>query len=145
MVSDSKSARRMSEASEKAKRDAATTAAHEEHVQRTGEKRVLVRAINGELVSYTREEYGVGRKGIGPRISTWFGHLVFVIAISVIALTFLYLPLHRMFVEQDPTAGWFLIVTGLFVLLDIYAVSNLRREWHAHKLREERGLPRPAH
>ncbi|GAB3531151.1 hypothetical protein GCM10027403_01100 [Arthrobacter tecti] len=143
MVYDSKSARSMSEASERAHRDAATTAAHEEYIQRTGEKRILVRAVNGELLSYTPDEYGVSRTGLGPKISTWWGHLVYVLAILVITMIFLYLPIHGMFVERDPEAGWFLIVTGLFVLLGIYATRNFRREWRAHQLRKERGLPRP--
>lgn len=126
-------------------RDSATTAAHEEHINRTGENRVLVRAVNGELVSYSREEYGVGRTGIGPKISTWWGHLVYVLAILAIILVFLYLPLHGLLVERDPASGWFLLLPGLLILFEVYAVRNLQREWRAHKLRKERGLPRPAY
>lgn len=130
---------------ERDRRDAATTAAHEEHVNRTGEKRVLVRAVTGELVSYTREEYGVGRTGIGPKISTWWGHLVYVIAIAVIICIFLYLPLQDLLVEGDSEMIGFLVIPALLVVLEILAVRNLLREWRAHKLREARGLPRPAY
>lgn len=130
---------------EREQRDAATTAAHDEHVNRTGENRVLVRAVTGELVSYTREEYGVGRTGIGPKISTWWGHLVYVLAILAIIVVFLYLPLHGLLVERDPASGWFLLLPGVLILFEVYAVRNLQREWRAHKLRKARGLPRPAY
>lgn len=130
---------------EREARDAETTAAHEEQIRRTGEKRVLMRAVTGELVSYTPEEYGVGRLGLGPRINTRWGHLVYVLAIGAVIGVFLYLPLHGLFVEGDPESGWFLIVPALLALLEVYAVRNLIREWRAHKLREEHGLPRPAY
>lgn len=129
---------------ERERRDAATTAAHEEHVNRTGENRVLVRATNGELVSYSREEYGVGRTGIGPKISTYWGHLVYVILIAAVIVLLLSLSIRAFLGFGEPLSPWFLIVPGLLVLLEIYAVKNLRREWRAHRLRTERGLPRPA-
>lgn len=130
---------------ERERRDTQTKAAHEEHIGRTGEKRVLVRAINGELVSYTREEYGVGRLGLGPRINTRWGHLVYVLAIAVIIGIFLYLPLQDLLIEGNPEMIGFLVIPALLVVLEIFAVRNLLREWRAHKLREARGLPRPAY
>lgn len=129
---------------ERERRDAATSAAHDEHVNRTGENRVLVRAVNGELVSYSREEYGVGRTGIGPKISTHWGHLIYVLLIAGVIVLFLSLSIRAFLGFGEPLSPWFLIVPGLFVLLEIYAVKNLRREWRAHQLRKERGLPRPA-
>lgn len=130
---------------ERDQRDAATTAAHEELVNRTGENRVLVRAVNGELVSYTREEYGVGRTGIGPKISTRWGHLVYVLLIAGVIVLLLSLSIRAFMGFGEPLSPWFLVVPGLFVLLEIYAVKNLLREWRAHRLREAHGLPRPAH
>lgn len=126
-------------------RDARTTEAHEEHVRRTGEKRVLMRAVTGELVSYTPEEYGVGRLGLGPRINTRWGHLVYVSAIAAIIGIFIYLPLEKLLAEGDSGTMGFLVVPALLIVLEIFAVRNLIREWRAHKLRKERGLPRPAY
>lgn len=130
---------------ERDRRDAATTVAHEEQVRRTGENRVLMRAVTGELVSYTRDEYGVGRLGLGPRINTRWGHLVYVLAIAAIIGIFLYLPLQKLLVEGNAEMVGFLVVPALLIVLEIFAVRNLLREWRAHKLREERGLPRPAY
>ncbi|WP_299167014.1 hypothetical protein [uncultured Arthrobacter sp.] len=130
---------------ERERRDTRTRAAHEEQVARTGENRVLTRGINGELVSYTREEYGVGRTGLGPRINTRWGHLVYVVAIAVIIGIFLYLPLQNVLVEGNSEMIGFLVIPALLILFEVYAVRNLLREWRAHKLREARGLPRPAY
>ena len=130
---------------ERERRDAVTRAAHEDQVARTGENRVLTRGINGELVSYTRDEYGVGRLGLGPRINTRWGHLVYVLAIAVIIGIFVYLPLRNLLVEGDSGMLGFLVIPALLVILEIFAVRNLVREWRAHKLREARGLPRPAY
>ncbi|GAB3544484.1 hypothetical protein GCM10027404_01270 [Arthrobacter tumbae] len=130
---------------EREHRDARAKAAHEEQIGRTGEKRVLMRAINGELVSYTPEEYGVGRLGLGPRINTRWGHLVYVLAIAAVIAVFLYLPLQGLLVEGDTETIGFLVIPALLIVLEAYAVRNLIREWRAHKLREERGLPRPAY
>ena len=130
---------------ERERRDAVTRAAHEDQVARTGENRVLTRGINGELVSYTRDEYGVGRLGLGPRINTRWGHLVYVLAIAVIICIFVYLPLRNLLVEGDSGMLGFLVIPALLVILEIFAVRNLVREWRAHKLREARGLPRPAY
>lgn len=130
---------------EREQRDARTRAAHDEYVARTGEKRILMRAVNGELVSYSPEEYGVGRLGLGPRINTRWGHLVYVLAIAAIIAVFVYLPLQKLLVEGNAELMGFLVVPALLALLEVFAVRNLLREWRAHKLREERGLPRPAY
>ncbi|MGX9900157.1 hypothetical protein ACW0JT_10015 [Arthrobacter sp. SA17] len=47
----------------------------------SGNRRILSQANNGELVSYLPEEYGVARTGLGPKITTVWGHGVYTFLI----------------------------------------------------------------
>ena len=70
---------------------------------------------------------------------------MYVLAIAVIIGIFLYLPLQDLLIEGNSEMIGFLVIPALLVVLEIFAVRNLLREWRAHKLREARGLPRPAY
>lgn len=132
----------MLDKSQREKRDEATTTAHNVLVERTGEKRRLVRAVTGELVSYSREEYGVGKSGHGPTVQTVWGYMVMIVVLGgLTAMGFLLL---AQAIADEPSAAVgavFMIALSLTFLL--YSARNLVIEWRARKLRKERGLPRP--
>ncbi len=128
------------------RRDDATTAEHERLVQATGVRRILSRAQNGELVSYLPEEYGNGRKSIGPTITTARGYIVFV---SILSVFFVILVAVLGVQRLDPTPefeqpAWVwlmpLLWLGVVALFARYMVIEIR----ADRLRKERGLPVPS-
>lgn len=106
--------------------------------------RYLRRAVNGELVSYLPEEYGVGRTGQGPKITTVWGHAILVAGeVVCLSLFFWALNVGAHAGHTDIPAGmWF--VLGFFILVMAYSTWNLIKEAKATKLRRRRGLPTPA-
>lgn len=126
-------------------RDAVARAAHEAAVAAAPhERRVLVRARTGELVSYTREEYGVGKRGLGPTIGTWQGYAVGSVVLLGLFLLFV-VGVARDLADGPPhPEWWYLPVISVFVLpvLALF-VHYLRKERNADRLRRARGLPRP--
>lgn len=141
-MSGSNERQRAYDAREKARRDAATTDAHQQLIKSTGQKRVLVRASDGELFSYSKEEYGVAKSGHGPTLHTVWGYLIAVVAL--LALTVMSFLILGQAIQVDPSAifgAGFLVLLALTLLF--YFTRNLVIEWRARKLRKERGLPRP--
>lgn len=131
---------------EREERDARARAEHEAAVAAAPhERRHLLRAATGELVSYTDAERGVARGGLGPNINTWWGWVVFtvlagagtglIVAVSVAD-----------HLDAPPDPPWWFV--PLFCLLGLPLVwlglHYTRREWSAHRARQERGVPRPA-
>ncbi|WP_323959157.1 hypothetical protein GC088_11520 [Arthrobacter sp. JZ12] len=132
----------MHDRNERLKRDTAATAAHNELVKSTGEKRTLARAVTGELVSYSKDEYGVGKSGHGPTVQTVWGYLVMVVGLGGLAVFGVLLLFQA--IRDEPSAvlgAVFLIALALALLL--YSLRNLVIEWRARSLRIQRGLPRP--
>lgn len=120
-------------------RDQQATAWHEQAVA-AGQKRVLRRARNGELVSYLPEEYGVGRSGLGPKIHTVWGHAVLV-ACELVFLGLVFQAISRGY-DRVPAGAWFAV--AFFGLVIAYSAWNLVKEAKATMLRRQRGLPTPA-
>lgn len=128
------------------KRDAAAREAHEAaQAARPDERLLLKRAVTGELVTYTEAERGVGRRGAGPVIQTWWGYLVASLTIAFVGL----LIAGGLVVDHlgpPPDTSWWLLPSWLLFWLPLqwYFLRNLRREHRAHRLRRAKGLPRPA-
>lgn len=128
------------------KRDEAARAAHEQAQRdRPDERLLLKRAVTGELVTYTEAERGVGRRGTGPVIQTWWGYLVASLVLAFVGL-FLTLGIaaDHLDAARDPEWWWLPFWLGFWLPLQWYFVHNLRREHRAHRLRRAKGLPRPA-
>ena len=128
---------------QRASRDAAVTAWHNEAVTAGQTERMLVRAINGELVSYLPEESGVARMTHGNTItSVWANWLMAGIMIAIMVV----IP-WSILVAIGKTNGhpsfWLWLLPLIFVPLALYFAKKARREAKAVKLRYERGLPAP--
>lgn len=127
------------------KRDEEARVAHEAAVAAAPhERRVLVRARDGELVSYTREEYGVGKTGHGPTIQTWQGYAAGSVVLLGLFLFFVVV-VARDYADAPPDPAWWYLPTISVVTLPVLAlfVHSLRKERRADRLRRARGLPRP--
>jgi hypothetical protein len=126
------------------RRDDVTTAEHERLVRETGQQRILSRAKNGELVSYLPEEYGNGRNGIGPKISTAWGYIVFVIiagAVSVVVTAVVAAP----FIDPRPDPPLFVwVIPLMFLGTTALFARYMMIEVRADRLRKQRGLPTPS-
>ncbi|GAA1343011.1 hypothetical protein [Arthrobacter roseus] len=127
---------------ERDKRDIATRDFHDARVA-AGDGRILARGNDAELYSYAMEEYGVLRAGPGPVMTTLWGHMVYtgLIFLGLIGYIWMYASLYVRPIPTPPWGGWLLAAAILAVLL--YAARNLKIEWHADKIRKERGLPTP--
>ncbi|WP_129587160.1 hypothetical protein [Arthrobacter alpinus] len=104
---------------------------------------MLVRAVNGELVSYLPEEYGVARMTHGNSLTSVGGNWTLAACMSIIGLV---LPAGVAIAaiarsESPPVALW--ILPLLFVPTAWYFIRSARREATAVRLRRERGLPAP--
>ncbi len=125
-------------------RDAAATAWHKQAVAAGQTERMLVRAVNGELVSYLPEEYGVARMTYGSPITSAAGN--WVMAGLLVALT-VGLPV-SVTLRLSPSAGtpspW-LWIAPILILLPLagYFAWQARKESRAVGLRRKRGLPAP--
>lgn len=123
--------------------DAQATAWHDAAVS-SGQKRYLVRANNGELVSYLPEEYGVWRGGQGPVIRTVWGW-----AVATAALLFLNVMMVLAMVgsaRENPGSlhGGLWFGFGLSLLILVVVGRYLLIEAKATLLRHQRGLPTPS-
>lgn len=126
------------------RRDDAAAAEHERLVRESGQQRILSRGRNGELVSYLPEEFGNGRTGIGPKISTARGYIVLV-AIAGAVSVFLTIVVASPYFDPRPDPPLFvwvmpLMLFGTTALFARYMVIEVR----ADRLRRERGLPTPS-
>lgn len=124
-------------------RDAQVMAWHDAAVA-SGQKRYLVRANNGELVSYLPEEYGVWRGGQGPVIRTVWGW-----AVATAALLFLNVMMVLAMVgsaRENPGSlhGGLWFGFGLSLLILVVMGRYLLIEAKATLLRHQRGLPTPS-
>lgn len=125
-------------------RDAQAMAWHDAAVA-SGPKRYLVRANNGELISYLPEEYGVWRgSGQGPVIRSVWGW-------AVAAATLLFLNVVMVLAMLSSARGnpgsvhgglWFGF--GLSLLILVVIGRYLVIEAKATLLRRHRGLPTPS-
>ncbi|MET0872056.1 MAG: hypothetical protein ABWX89_06955 [Paeniglutamicibacter terrestris] len=126
---------------ERDKRDIVVMLAHKEAID-AGEKRLLVRTVQGELFSYKREEIGFTTGGSGAKITTGAG-MLFVGTLCWIAVLAFFV---YMFFIQDATAGeWagLVFVELLFAAIAWYFMHLGLAEHRARKLRKARGLPKP--
>ncbi|GAA5230579.1 hypothetical protein [Arthrobacter cryoconiti] len=124
-------------------RDQQAKAWHDQAVA-GGQKRLLRRASTGELVSYLPEEYGVGRTGIGPKITTVWGHAVLVASQVLILVLFFYgLSIGVQAGHTNVPVGLWIVVAFMLLIL-AYTTWNLVKEAKATALRRQRGLPTPA-
>ncbi len=130
---------------ERERRDAMASAEHEAAVAAApDEERVLVRAVNGELVSYTLAEYGVGKSGHGPTIRTWQGYAVGVLFLVGLLVTLTVMVVGDLADAPPDPPWWFLpLLFGMALPFITLFARNLRKEYRANQLRAARGLPRP--
>lgn len=123
--------------------DQAVTEAHYRAVAAGEVNRSLVRGVNGQLASYTPEEYGVIRMRYSSTLTTAWGNCVMVVGL----LTIMAMIPYAMMVSVDRGNGhpalwtWFLPL--IFVPLVAYFARSAYVAGRAAKLRRERGLPTP--
>ncbi|NUP74586.1 MAG: hypothetical protein HOQ07_08055 [Sinomonas sp.] len=109
-------------------------------------RRVLRRAENGELVSYSRDEYGVRKDdggGIVKPVTSVVGLLVLSLLLSAIACAAIVAT-----AIMAAQSRWDVIAGAWWVYLAVaFATAagwvNFAVEFRAAKLRKRRGLPRP--
>ena len=110
----------------------------------SGQKRFLVRANNGKLISYLPEEYGVWRGGQGPVIQTVWGWVVLTATVLFLNVMMVFIMVGSARENSGTMYGglWF----GLgFALLVLAVVGRyLVIEAKATVLRRQRGLPTPS-
>ena len=128
---------------QKNSRDAAATEKHHEAVAAGQSERMLVRAVNGELVSYLPEEYGVARMPHGNTITSAGGNWVMAGLMIASAAGLPLLISLGMAESGSSPSGWLWAVPVIFLPLAFYFGAHARTEAHAVRLRRERGLPAP--
>lgn len=123
-------------------RDQTIVGAHEEAIAR-GEKRRLMRTVEGELFSYKKEEIGFVTVGTGAKVTSGPGMLfvgtLFWLATATMGVF--------TFVAQGPTPGervGLYFVTAFLAAGGWYFMHLGLAEHRARKLRKARGLPKPS-
>lgn len=124
-------------------RDQQATAWHKQAVAAGQTERMLVRAVNGELISYLPEEYGVARMSYGGSVSSVGGYGALAAGMLIVGLG---VPVWGSIAaiarsESSPVALW--ILPLFCVPMAWYFIRSARREATAVCLRHERGLPAP--
>ena len=126
-------------------RDAGNMEDHRAAIAR-GEKRTLLRTVDGRLWSYAPDELGSRRDGF-MQVRTWWG--VGIIALIMVAGLVLsaYLFIEPGFADTAP--GWTpfwgaLWLTAVAVVLLAVSLRYMFRELRARRVRRERGVPEPA-
>lgn len=124
-------------------RDAAATVWHNKAVASGQTERMLVRAIDGELVSYLPEEYGLARMTYGNTItSVWGNRLMAGFMIAIMAgISLSILLAGRNNPGQPPL--WLWLMPLAFAALAIFFGKHALKEERAVRLRRERGMPAP--
>lgn len=129
---------------ERRRRDDSVTAEHERLVRETGQERILSRAQNGELVSYLPEEFGNGRKGIGPKITTAGGYIAFVAVCALVTLGTVGL-IASSYIRDIPEPPLFIwVIPLMFLAVTVLFARYMMIEVRADRLRKQRGLPTPS-
>ncbi|HEY0698084.1 MAG TPA: hypothetical protein VGD43_09780 [Micromonospora sp.] len=107
-----------------------------------GEKRRLVRAVDGELTLYRPEEVGFVPGGSGNSVRTVGGLWVVVGALAAMSLGIV-----AMFVVSVTQGRPFWGAIPLAILgagLAWFGLRNIRKEKRAVELRRQRGIPEPS-
>lgn len=124
-------------------RDAAAMIWHQQAVAAGQTERMLVRAVNGELVSYLPEEYGVARMTHGNSVTSAGGNWALAWSLLIIALGVPAAVAITAAIRNDSYPGALWLLPVLFIPAALYFMRSARREVTAVRLRRERGLPAP--
>jgi hypothetical protein len=114
---------------------------HEQALAR-GEKRVLLRTVEGALHSYEKDELGVVTASSHPQVRTAAGFLVLAVVFAAVAVFSILLVAGPTSRGQDPMWGA-LILTVAGAAGVLYAARMAGVAAKAKRLRAERGIPEP--
>ncbi len=108
----------------------------------SGQRRVLVRTVSGELHSYARDEIGVVTASSHPALRSAAGFIVMAVFFAALAAFSILLVAGPTSQGQDPMWGA-LILTAAGVGGVVYASRLARVAAKAKCVRAERGIPEP--
>ncbi|MFJ6311181.1 MULTISPECIES: hypothetical protein [Pseudarthrobacter] len=114
---------------------------HEQALAR-GEKRVLLRTVDGALHSYAKDELGVVTASSHPQVRSAGGFLVMAVFFATLAVFSIMLVAGPTSRGQDPLWGA-LILTAAGAAGVLYAARMAGVAAKAKRLRVERGIPEP--
>lgn len=97
---------------------------------------------DGNVVGYTKEEYGADTTAIGPKITTTRGVVTHMIVLSL-SMALLAWSLAYILYRVGEVPSWLWVLPALGLALTVAFGKTLITELRARKLRQERDLPEP--